>query len=95
MLTSVSSQCVVYTLYSDTYYIPGISYRYDNSNLYIYKAEKLSVCPSLMPVTRKLKHVLKWDFDYIKRSSSGKTKFVITNCYLLPFILYRTLKALV
>jgi len=52
--------------------------------IYIYP----SVCLSPMPITRKLKHILRWDFDEIKHSSSGKTKFFVTNRYVLSFALY-------
>ena len=46
-------------------------------------------------VTLHSKHALKWDSSEIKRMSSGNSNMLITNGYLLLFVLYSTLKALV
>ena len=55
-------------------------------SVYLY----MSVCFMTLQ-TRQPKHVSTWDF---KRSSSGNFKFAVTNHYMLPFILYKALKAL-
>jgi len=59
---------------------------------------KLSVCLHsflMMPLTLLKKHESTKDFDEIKCSSSGNSKFVVANCYVLSFVLYKALKALV
>jgi len=43
-------------------------------------------------ITQQLKHVSTRDFDKIKCSSSGNSKFVVTNCYMLFFVLYKTIE---
>ena len=46
-------------------------------------------------VTSHSKHVSKWELSKIKRTSSGNSNMLIANGYLLLFVLYSTLKALV
>ena len=67
--------------------------------IYIYKAEKLSVCLSafFLCYTANSRTKARIDmglYNKIKRSY-GNSKFVVTNRYLLPFVLYKVLKALV
>jgi len=53
---------------------------------------KLSVCFVTL-ITQQIKHVSIWDFDKIKRLSSGNSKLVVTKYYMLSFVLYTALKA--
>ena len=46
-------------------------------------------------VTWHSKHATKWDLGKIKRTSSGNWNMLIANGYLLLFVLYSALKALV
>jgi len=58
-----------------------------NASLYI----KLSVCLLRDSHKSTTKACIEQDFYEIKLSSSGNLKFVVINCYMLSFALYKSL----